>query len=51
MRFYQYELQFRRIAPVSGEIRGANQSLNATKPAVTSSTTQLPRKNQVESIT
>ena len=45
MRFYQYELQFRR------KMRGTSQSLNATTPAVNSNTTQLPRKNQVESIT
>jgi hypothetical protein len=50
MRFYQPELQFRRIVPISGATRGSDQSANATAPAVNSAATQLPRKNQVESI-
>jgi len=50
MRFYQYQLQFRRIVPINGELRGHDQSANAIAPAVNNSTTQLTRKNQVESI-
>ena len=50
MRFYQPELQFRRIVPIGSEIRTHDQSANAAMPAVNSNTTQLPRKNQVESI-
>jgi hypothetical protein len=50
MRFYQHELQFRRIRPIRTKIRGPSRSVNVTTPAVSSNTTQLPRKNQVESI-
>ena len=51
MRFYQPQLQFRRMVPISGKLRGRDQSANATKPAINNTATQLPRKNQVESIT
>jgi hypothetical protein len=50
MRFYQRQLQFRRIVRISGKLRGHDQSANATTPAVNSNTTQLPRKIQVKSI-
>lgn len=50
MRFYQHPLQFRRMVSSSGEIRGHDQSVNVLMPAVDSSTTQLPRKSQVELI-
>jgi hypothetical protein len=50
MRFYQYQLQFHRIVLSSGELCGRDQSAKATAAAVNSTTTQLPRKNQVRSI-
>jgi hypothetical protein len=48
MRFYQHQLQFRRIVPSDGEVRGHDPSANAIAPAVNSKTTQLPRKNHVK---
>ena len=50
MRFYQPQLQFRRIVSINGALCGHDQSANATTPAVNSNTTQLPRNNQVESM-